>query len=115
MPVSLDVDVDRRLAESIEFSAYYVVAEALTNAAKYSQASGVTVWMGFEQDGLRSEIANDGVGGATSTGGGSGLVALKDRVEAVSGRLAVSSPIGEGTTLTAWIPQEPDTPKSLSE
>ena len=107
VPVSVDVDVDRRLPESVEVAAYYVVAEALTNAAKHSQAAGVTIRVLLEADELFIEVADDGVGGATSAGGGSGLVGLGDRVQAVSGRLDVSSPPGKGTTLTARIPQEP--------
>jgi signal transduction histidine kinase len=104
IPVGIDVDVDGRLPESIEVAAYYVVAEALTNAAKYSQASGVDIRVGREADELHIAVADDGIGGATSAGGGSGLIGLRDRVEAVSGRLHVSSPHGGGTTLTARIP-----------
>jgi signal transduction histidine kinase len=104
IPVRIAVDVEGRLAESIEVAAYYVVAEALTNAAKYSQAAGVDIRVGEEADELHIEVADDGIGGATSTGGGSGLIGLRDRVEAVSGRLHVSSPRGVGTTLTARIP-----------
>ena len=104
VPVSTHVDVDGRLPESIEVAAYYVVAEALTNAAKHSQASGVGIRVTLAADVLEIEVSDDGVGGATSAGGGSGLVGLRDRVEAVSGRLVVSSPPGEGTTLTAKIP-----------
>jgi signal transduction histidine kinase len=66
-------------------------------------------------DELHIEVADDGVGGATSAGGGSGLVGLRDRVEAVSGRLDVSSPPGGGTTLTARIPQEPEAAKVLPD
>ncbi len=105
VPVSVHVDVAGRLAESIEVAAYYVVAEALTNAAKHSQAAGATIRVTLAGDALEIEVADDGVGGATSDGGGSGLVGLRDRVEAVSGRLAVSTPPGAGTTLTARIPQ----------
>ncbi|MBJ7339146.1 ATP-binding protein [Mycolicibacterium sp.] len=105
VPVGIHVDVEGRLPESVEVAAYYVVAEALTNAAKHSQASEVRIRVALVDDVLEIEVADDGVGGATSTGGGSGLVGLRDRVEAVSGRLAVSSPPGEGTTLTARIPQ----------
>jgi signal transduction histidine kinase len=104
IPVGIDVDVDERLPESIEVAAYYVVAEALTNAVKYSQASRVDIRVGREADELHIAVADDGIGGATSAGGGSGLIGLRDRVEAVSGRLHVSSPLGAGTTLTARIP-----------
>ena len=105
VPVSIQVDVDRRLPEPVEVAAYYVVAEALTNAAKHAEASEVVIRVGLGADELYIEVADDGVGGATSTGGGSGLVGLRDRVEAVSGRIDVSSPPGEGTTLTARIPK----------
>ena len=107
VPVALHLDVDGRLPESIEVAAYYVVAEALTNAAKHSQAAGVTVRAGFDGGDLRLEVADDGVGGATP-GGGSGLIGLKDRVNAVSGRLVVTSPATGGTTVSARIPVDPD-------
>ena len=105
VPVKLDLDVDRRLPESVEVAAYYVVAEALTNTAKHAQASGSRVCASADDSGLRMSISDDGVGGAV-TGGGSGLIGLKDRVEAVSGRLEISSPEGGGTTLTVTIPLE---------
>ena len=104
IPVSIDVDVEGRLPESIEVAAYYVVAEALTNAAKYSGAAGVGIRVGQEAGELHVEVADDGVGGASSADGGSGLIGLRDRVEAVSGRMHMSSPQGVGTTLTARIP-----------
>ena len=103
VPVALHLDIDGRLPESIEVAAYYVVAEALTNAAKHSQAEGVTVRAGFDAGDLRLDIADDGVGGATP-GGGSGLIGLKDRIDAVSGRLVVTSPASCGTTVSARIP-----------
>jgi signal transduction histidine kinase len=84
-------------------AAYYVVAEALTNAAKHSLAAGVTVRAGFDAGDLRLDVADDGVGGATP-GGGSGLIGLKDRIDAVSGRLVVTSPASGGTTVSARIP-----------
>ncbi len=107
VPVALHLDVDRRLPESIEVAAYYVVAEALTNAAKHSRAAGVSIRAGFDGSDLRLEIADDGVGGA-SPGTGSGLVGLKDRVDAVSGRLVVTSPPSGGTTVSARIPVDAD-------
>lgn len=111
VPASVKVDLDRRFPEPVEVAAYYVVAEAMTNSAKHAQAAGITIRVGLVDDALCIEVSDDGVGGATSDGGGSGLIGLRDRVEAVSGRLEVSSPLGEGTTLTASIPvalQEPD-------
>jgi len=103
VPVSLDVDVDRRLPESVEVAAYYVVAEALTNAAKHAQAAEVTVWARLTEAELQLRIADDGVGGA-GAGGGSGLIGLKDRVEALSGQLGLDSVSGVGTTITVTIP-----------
>jgi signal transduction histidine kinase len=104
VPASVKVDLDRRFPEPVEVAAYYVVAEAMTNAAKHAQAAGITIQVGLVDDALCIEVADDGVGGATSDGGGSGIIGLRDRVESVSGRLEVSSPPGEGTTLTASIP-----------
>jgi signal transduction histidine kinase len=103
VPVGLELTVDRRLPESIEVAAYYVIAEALTNVAKHAEASGVTVRAHCDDDELRLEVTDDGVGGAAS-GGGSGLLGLRDRVEAVAGQLHVTSANGSGTTVSARIP-----------
>jgi signal transduction histidine kinase len=103
IPVELHLDVNRRLPDSAEVAAYYVVAESLTNAAKHAQASEVTVTVEADGDDLRLSIRDDGSGGADSRRG-SGLVGLRDRVEALGGRLLVSSPIGSGTSLMATIP-----------
>jgi signal transduction histidine kinase len=106
VPVRLELGVDRRLPEATEVAAYYVIAEALTNAAKHAQAREVTVRAGFDGDHLLIEVTDDGIGGATP-GGGSGLIGLKDRVEAVSGSLDVTNgPAGSGTTVSARIPVE---------
>jgi signal transduction histidine kinase len=103
VPVTLDSEVDRRLPESVEVAAYYVVAEALTNTAKHAQASEIRLHASGADGELRITISDDGVGGAT-TGGGSGLIGLKDRIEAVDGRLDIASPAGGGTTLRVTIP-----------
>ncbi len=103
VPVTLDIDVDRRLPEPVEVAAYYVVAEAITNTAKHAQASEIQIAAALVDGELQLTIGDDGVGGA-DTGGGSGLIGLQDRVEAASGRLVVSSPPGAGTTLTVSIP-----------
>ena len=68
VPVQLELGVDRRLPESIEVAAYYVIAEALTNAAKHAEASEVLVRTGFDGDELRLEVADDGIGGAAPRG-----------------------------------------------
>jgi signal transduction histidine kinase len=103
VPVGLDLAVDGRLPEPIEVAGYYVIAEALTNVIKHAGATEVMVRVGLDGNELRLEVSDDGVGGATP-GGGSGLIGLKDRVEAVSGRLDVVSVTGSGCTVTARIP-----------
>jgi signal transduction histidine kinase len=103
VPVELKVDVERRLPESVEVAAYYVVAEALTNAAKHACASQVTVDVRADDKLLRLSVTDDGVGGAVP-GGGSGLIGLKDRVEALGGHIDITSRDHQGTTLAAEIP-----------
>ena len=103
--MELRIGIDRRLPESVEVAAYYVVAEALTNAAKYAQASEVRVSIDADEANLRLSIADDGVGGADSHNG-SGLIGLIDRVEALGGQLRISSVVGTGTSLLATIPFE---------
>src|SRR6201987_3718276 len=85
IPVTLDVQVSGRLPERVEVAAYYVVSEALTNAAKHSEASVVNVEICVADDALRLVVADDGAGGADPSLG-SGLVGLRDRVEAAGGR-----------------------------
>ena len=82
---------------------YYIVAEALTNAAKHARASAVSIRAEVAGDLLRVAVTDDGTGGAV-VGGGTGLVRLKDRVEALGGRLRLTSPDGGGTSLTAELP-----------
>ncbi len=95
VPVQLEVNVDRRLPESVEVAAYYVAAEAMTNSAKHANAAEITVRAVLDDARLQLSVIDDGIGGATP-GGGSGLIGLKDRVEALSGQLSVTSPPGEG-------------------
>jgi signal transduction histidine kinase len=103
VPVTVDVDISQRLPESAEVAAYYVVSEALTNAAKHARASEVNVSARAEDSNLAIVIRDDGVGGADSHKG-SGLIGLMDRVEAVGGRLQISSQVGSGTSLHVEIP-----------
>jgi signal transduction histidine kinase len=103
VPVRLDVGLDRRLPEPIELAAYYVVAEALANAAKHAAATVLDVKVAADADILRVTVRDDGHGGADLTRG-SGLVGLTDRVEALGGRLSLSSPPGAGTTLEIALP-----------
>jgi signal transduction histidine kinase len=104
VPVRLDLHVlGQRLPEHVEVSAYYVVAEALTNVAKHARASVVSVRVEVADDLLRVAVTDDGAGGA-AVGAGTGLVGLKDRVEALGGRLRLDSPDGGGTSLTVELP-----------
>jgi signal transduction histidine kinase len=103
LPVTLDATVPRRLPETVEVAAYYVAAEALTNAAKHAEASEVIVTVTDDAEVLNLQVRDNGIGGA-DFGNGSGLIGLKDRVEALGGQLAMSSPVGDGTSLTATIP-----------
>jgi signal transduction histidine kinase len=99
----LQVDVEGRLSDQVESAAYFVASEALTNAVKHSHGSEVRIAARLDGGMLTVEVVDDGIGGA-SAGGGSGLRGLADRVEALGGRLTVSSPPGRGTTLRAEIP-----------
>jgi signal transduction histidine kinase len=103
LPAHLELALDRRLSEQVETAAYFVASEALTNAAKHSHASEIRVAVTCDGNSLTVEVADDGIGAAT-TAGGSGLRGLADRVEALGGRFTVSSPPGRGTTLRAEIP-----------
>jgi signal transduction histidine kinase len=104
-PVPVDVLAlpAERLPPPIELAIYFVVAEALTNVAKYAQATSASVAVRREPACVVAEIADDGVGGA-DVAAGSGLRGLADRVGALDGRISVESPAGEGTTLRAEIP-----------
>jgi signal transduction histidine kinase len=105
LPVSVEGVPDVRLAEPLEAAIYFVVAESLTNAVKHAEASELRVNMSTEPGELRVEISDDGRGGADpSTGNGTGLRGLADRVEALGGSLAVESAPGEGTIVRAVLP-----------
>jgi signal transduction histidine kinase len=104
VPVELDLELDTtRLPASIEVAAYYVVSEALTNAAKHARASVVDVRARAGDGRLHLLVRDDGVGGAT-VAHGSGLIGLSDRVQALGGTITVRSPAGEGTTLEIDLP-----------
>jgi signal transduction histidine kinase len=104
--VDLKVRADGRLPEPVEISAYYIVAEALTNAAKHASASAVSVETTVVDDLLRITVRDDGVGGACLADG-TGLAGLKDRVEALGGRIVLHSPREAGTSLHAELPLTP--------
>jgi len=103
IPVRLDVDAKARLPEPVEVAAYYVVAEALTNAAKYARASLVDVTVEVRSRTVHVIVCDDGEGGADPARG-TGLVGLKDRAEAIGGALSLQSPLGSGTALSVELP-----------
>jgi signal transduction histidine kinase len=105
LPTRLDLTIDQRLPDQIESAAYFMVSEALTNAAKHSHGREIRVFASYRGQRLTLEIGDDGIGSATPTGG-SGLRGLADRIEALGGRFTISSPPGRGTTLRAEIPCE---------
>ena len=103
VPVDLDVRTQERLPGPVEAGVYYVVAEALTNAAKHAHASAVRIEADVLDGDLRVSVQDDGVGGADPARG-SGLVGLIDRVEALGGKLTLHSPPAGGTTLRIDVP-----------
>jgi signal transduction histidine kinase len=105
VPVSVDIPA-QRLPPALETTAYFVVAEALTNAVKHARAKASHVRVTIGGAALRIEVRDDGVGGATLEGG-TGLVGLTDRVAAAGGELTITSPAGRGTTLVAELPIPP--------
>jgi len=106
VPVKLDVRIEDRLPERIEVTAYYILSEALTNAAKHANATVVRVDVDATHSAVRLAVRDDGVGGADPARG-SGLLGLYDRVEAAGGTIAIHSPIGEGTELLVELPLRP--------
>jgi signal transduction histidine kinase len=102
LPVSVDVLVGR-LPAGVEATAYFVVSEALTNVVKHAGAGGAGVMARVEDQQLRVEVRDDGVGGARGDLG-TGLGGLEDRVTALDGRLVLESPPGGGTRVCALLP-----------
>ena len=103
MPVELVEVPDERLPAAVEATAYFLVAEALTNVTRYAQASRTEVLATREDGDLVVEVRDDGPGGADPQNG-SGLRGLTDRVAAIGGSFEVSSPSGHGTVIRARIP-----------
>jgi signal transduction histidine kinase len=103
VPVELQVRMEGRLPERVEVTAYYVVAEALTNVAKHADASVVQVDVDRDDGLVRLAVRDDGVGGADPARG-SGLIGIKDRVESTGGTLRVESHPGQGTSLLVELP-----------
>ena len=107
VPVKLELAMAERLAEHVEIGAYYVVSEALTNAAKHARASKVEIHARALDGMLELTIDDDGVGGADPSRG-SGLTGLADRVEALGGRIWITSPPGGGTSLRVELSLDPE-------
>jgi signal transduction histidine kinase len=103
VPVDLDIHIDQRLPEPVETAAYYTVSEALTNAAKHAGATAADIVADAHDGILHVRVRDDGRGGADFSHG-SGLVGIRDRAEALGGRLQLYSPPGEGTTLELTLP-----------
>jgi signal transduction histidine kinase len=104
LDVEVEAQIARRLPPVVESAAYFVVAEALTNAAKHARGASARVRLSDAGGRLVVSIADDGPGGAALTG--SGLIGLRHRVEALDGTLEVRSPLGVGTTIRAELPCE---------
>jgi signal transduction histidine kinase len=104
VPVNVNVDVAHRPSPAVEAIAYFVVAEGLTNIARHSQAARADVTVSRRGDRLVVSIHDDGVGGADTDGGGTGLAGLAERVESVDGYFRVISPPGGPTTVLADLP-----------
>jgi signal transduction histidine kinase len=107
LPVELDIRTGTRPADRIEVAAYYVVSEALTNITKHARASSVHVTVEQRDALLHIAIRDDGVGGADPAGG-SGLIGLRDRVQALGGAIDVNSRPGQGTAILVELPVQPD-------
>jgi len=101
--VELDVGVNGRLPDDVEVAVYYVVSEALTNAAKHARASVVRITVQAEDATVELLVSDDGVGGADPRGG-SGLIGLADRVETLGGTIEINSDARDGTSVRARIP-----------
>jgi signal transduction histidine kinase len=103
VPVEISGVPEDPLCAPVESAAYYITAEALTNVAKYAHACTARVQLAVDDDKLRVQISDDGIGGADPTIG-TGLRGLHDRVEALDGSLEVESPPGGGTTVSVELP-----------
>ena len=103
IPVELHVNTTSRYPPPVEAAAYYVVSEALTNTTKHADASQAQVLVEQQDSTLRLRVCDDGVGGAQPQRG-SGLIGLRDRVEALDGSIDVTSPVGHGTVIHVSLP-----------
>jgi signal transduction histidine kinase len=107
LPIELDVELPHRPPPPVELAAYFICAEAVTNAAKHSRASNLKIGVKGTETGLSLYVTDDGIGGA-SPGAEGGLLGLADRAAALGGALTVTSPEGRGTTVAATLPFSAD-------
>jgi signal transduction histidine kinase len=103
VPVDIDIRLPERLPETVESTAYFFVAEALTNVARHSRASAASVRASLDAGNLRVVVGDDGIGGA-GFDGGTGLAGLRDRLAALDGRLELHSPTGGPTEMSMEVP-----------
>jgi signal transduction histidine kinase len=106
VPVELDLNLGPRLGEHLEAAGYYIASEAITNVAKHAQASFIDMRADGRDGALTLSISDDGIGGADPSRG-SGIIGIKDRVEALGGTISVLSTAGHGTALHVWLPVDP--------
>jgi signal transduction histidine kinase len=106
VPVELDLNLGSPPGEQVEVAGYYTASEALANAAKHAQASVIDLRVQGDDRALTLWIRDDGIGGADPSRG-SGIIGLKDRVEALGGTISILSPPGHGTTLHVRLPAGP--------
>jgi signal transduction histidine kinase len=107
VPVELDLNLGPPPGQQVEVAAYYIASEALANTAKHARASVIDLRVQGDDSALTLTIRDDGIGGADPSRG-SGIIGLKDRVEALGGTISVLSPPGHGTTLHVRLPAGPD-------
>ena len=103
IPVALEVMTEERFPQPVEVAAYFVASESMANAAKHSRSTRINVALKVKNEFLLLSVCDDGVGGA-DPGRGSGLVGLRDRVEALGGSLEITSKPGDGTSLVVALP-----------
>jgi len=106
VPVDVALNLGPRLGDHVEAAGYYIASEALANVAKHARASVIDMRAEGCDGALILSVSDDGIGGA-DPGRGSGLIGLKDRVEALGGTISVLSPPGRGTALHVWLPAGP--------
>jgi signal transduction histidine kinase len=105
VPVRLHSSVEGRLPDRVEVGAYYIISEALANAAKHAKATAVDISVGHRGHALELSVCDDGIGGADRSG--LGLTGLADRVHALAGSMQLVSPLNDGTRLRVWLPIGP--------